>query len=264
MKQRVIYGGIAAAIFLGFLIVGGLPFQLLVGLMAMVGVFEVFRMKGLEVFSFEGLLAMLAAFVLSVPLETYVSHFPADASFSAFTLISFLLLAGTVFNRSAYSMDDAVFPIATSFYVGIGFHYLNAARLEGISSVLFVVFLVWATDIGAYLVGRQFGRRKLMPRVSPNKTIEGSLGGVVCAVLVSLLVMLFDPSVYAPHSFLGMTLLIPVFSLVAQFGDLVESALKRHFGVKDSGKLIPGHGGILDRFDSLLFLLPVMHFLGLF
>lgn len=264
MKQRVIYGGIAAAIFLGFLIFGGLPFQILVGLMAMIGVAELFRMKQLEVFSFEGLLAMLAAFVLAVPLETYLSTLPVDASFSGFTLISFLILAGTVFNSSVYSFEEAVFPIATSFYVGVGFHYLNLARLDGLNSVLFVVFLVWATDIGAYLIGRQFGRRKLMPKVSPNKTIEGSLGGMVCAVLVSFLFMLFDPSVYAPHSFAGMALLVPLFSLFAQFGDLVESALKRRFGVKDSGKLIPGHGGILDRFDSMLFVLPIMHFLGLF
>lgn len=264
MKQRVIYGGIAAVIFLGFLIFGGLPFQVFVGLLAMLGVFELFRMKGLEIFSFEGLLAMLAAFVLAVPLETYFSSLPVDASFSAFTLISFLILAGTVFNSSAYSFNEAVFPIAASFYVGIGFHYLNEARLDGLNSVLFVVFLVWATDIGAYMIGRQFGRHRLMPKISPNKTVEGSLGGMICAVLVSLIFMLIDRSVYAPHSFGAMALLVPLFSLFAQFGDLVESALKRQFGVKDSGKLIPGHGGILDRFDSMLFVLPIMHFLGLF
>lgn len=103
-----------------------------------------------------------------------------------------------------------------------------------------------------------------MPAVSPNKTIEGSLGGVGSAVLVALLFMLFDKSVYAPHNFFVMLILVAVFSVFAQFGDLVESAIKRHFGVKDSGKLIPGHGGILDRFDSLIFVFPIMHLFGLF
>ena len=114
------------------------------------------------------------------------------------------------------------------------------------------------------MIGRQFGKRKLLPRISPNKTIEGSLGGIACAVLTSFVFMLIDRSVYAPHHFFVMLLLVALFSIFAQFGDLVESAIKRHFGVKDSGKLIPGHGGILDRFDSMIFVFPIMHLFGLF
>ncbi|WP_229676513.1 phosphatidate cytidylyltransferase, partial [Streptococcus himalayensis] len=102
------------------------------------------------------------------------------------------------------------------------------------------------------------------PTVSPNKTMEGSLGGIFLAVLVAFIFMLVDRSVAAPHHFVTMLFLTVVFSLAGQFGDLVESSLKRHFGVKDSGKFIPGHGGVLDRFDSLLFVFPLMHFFGLF
>ncbi|MGT2934493.1 phosphatidate cytidylyltransferase [Streptococcus castoreus] len=264
MKERVMWGAIAAAIFLAFLIVGGLPFQLFVGILAMIGVSELLKMKGLEVFSFESVFAMLAVFVLTVPIDQYLTFLPIDASFAGYGLFVFFLLAGTVFNSTAYSFEEAVFPIATSFYVGIGFQNLVNARISGIDKVLLALFIVWATDTGAYLIGCQFGKRKLLPKVSPNKTIEGSLGGITCAVFVSLIFMLFDKSVYAPHSFLGMLLFVVLFSVVAQFGDLVESAIKRHFGVKDSGKIIPGHGGILDRFDSMIFVFPIMHLFGLF
>ena len=126
------------------------------------------------------------------------------------------------------------------------------------------LLLVWATDTGAYLVGKQYGKRKLMPAVSPNKTIEGSLGGIAAAVLVTIVFVLVDSKVAAPHNFFVMLLLAALFSVAGQFGDLVESAIKRHFGVKDSGMFIPGHGGVLDRFDSLLFVFPIMHLLGLF
>ncbi|GFG42206.1 phosphatidate cytidylyltransferase [Streptococcus canis] len=264
MKERIIWGGIAAAIFLPFLIIGSLPFQLFVGVLAMIGVSELLKMRRLEIFSFEGVFAMLAAFVLTVPMDHYLTSLPIDASFAGYGIIVFFLLAGTVLNSSAYSFEDATFPIAASFYVGIGFQNLVNARLSGIDKVLLALFIVWATDIGAYMIGRQFGKRKLLPRISPNKTIEGSLGGIACAVLISFVFMLIDRSVYAPHHFFVMLLLVALFSIFAQFGDLVESAIKRHFGVKDSGKLIPGHGGILDRFDSMIFVFPIMHLFGLF
>lgn len=264
MKERVIWGGIAAAIFLPFLMIGNLPFQLFVGMLSMVAVSEMMKMRRLEVFSFEGVLAMVAAFVLTVPMGNYLNFLPIDASFTCYGLIVFLLLAGTVFNSSHYSFDDAAFPIASSLYVGIGFQNLVNARISGIDKVLLALFIVWATDMGAYFIGRRIGRRQLLAKVSPNKTIEGSLGGIASAVVVAMIFMLIDKAVYAPFNFFVMLLLVSFFSIFAQFGDLVESAIKRHFGVKDSGKLIPGHGGILDRFDSLIFVFPIMHLFGLF
>ena len=148
--------------------------------------------------------------------------------------------------------------------MGIGFNALLDARMAGFDKVLLALFIVWATDSGAYLVGRRYGVRRLAPRVSPNKTVEGSLGGIASAVLVTFIFMLFDRNVAAPHHMFVMLLFTVFFSIAGQFGDLVESAIKRHFGVKDSGKFIPGHGGVLDRFDSMLFVFPLMHFFGLF
>ena len=264
MKQRVIWGAIALLILLPFLLSGGLSFQVFAGLLAMIGVAEMLRMKRLEFFSIEGVLAMLGAFVLTVPLDNYFTSLPLDSSFSVYGLLVFLLLAGTVLNSDDYSFDDVSYPIAASLYVGIGFQNLVNARISGLDKVLFALFIVWATDIGAYMIGRRFGRRKLLPKVSPNKTIEGSLGGIVGAVIVAWIFMLVDKAVYTPHNFFAMLIYVVLFSVFGQFGDLVESAIKRHFGVKDSGKLIPGHGGILDRFDSMIFVFPMMHLLGLF
>jgi phosphatidate cytidylyltransferase len=136
--------------------------------------------------------------------------------------------------------------------------------MDSLSKVLFALCIVWATDIGAYMIGRQIGRHKLMPKVSPNKTVEGFVGGILSAVVVAAVYLLVDRQVVGNYSFVVTLVLVVIFSIFAQFGDLVESAIKRHFGVKDSGKLIPGHGGILDRFDSLIFVFPIMHFFGLF
>ncbi|MDG3132937.1 phosphatidate cytidylyltransferase [Streptococcus suis] len=264
LQKRVIFGGIALAIFLPFLLTGGVFFQLFIGLLAMVATAELINMHRLAPNSIEGMLAMLASLVLTLPLENYLTFLPTDGNYTAYAIIIFLLLGSIVFHFGHYQYSDVVFPIASSFYVGIGFHHLILARMNGVNTVLFALFIVWATDIGAYLVGRKIGRRKLLPKVSPNKTVEGFIGGIVSAILVANIFSVVDRSLLSNYSFVMITLLIAVFSAFAQFGDLVESAIKRHFGVKDSGKIIPGHGGILDRFDSIIFVFPIMHFFGLF
>lgn len=264
LQTRVVFGGIALAIFLPFLLMGGVAFQLFVGLLAIIATAELIKMHRLAPNSLEGVLAMLASLVLTLPLENYLTFLPTDGNYTAYAIVVFLLLGSTVINFGDYNFSEVVFPIASSFYVGIGFHNLILARMDGLDKVFFAICIVWATDIGAYLVGRQIGRRKLLPKVSPNKTVEGFGGGILSAVIVSLIFMLFNPSLYAGYSFIAMLLMVIVFSIFVQFGDLVESAIKRHFGVKDSGKLIPGHGGILDRFDGMIFVFPIMHFFGLF
>src|SRR5690625_4805594 len=125
-------------------------------------------------------------------------------------------------------------------------------RHVGLAYFLFVLFNIWATDSGAYFIGRSLGRRKLWPDISPNKTIGGAVGGVLSAVVIALIFQL----VYPLFSLFTAALIAVIASLFGQMGDLVESALKRHYDVKDSGQLLPGHGGVLDRFDSMIFVLP--------
>lgn len=263
LQKRLIFGGIALIIFIPLVIMGGVIFQIGVALLSMLAVRELLHMKGLPTATIEGILAMLAAFVLTLPLENYLKFLPVDGNVVAYGLVVFMLLGATVLG-SNYSFEDAAYPIAASFYIGFGFNALLDARLVNVDKVLLALFIVWATDSGAYFIGTRYGKKKLLPHVSPNKTIEGSLGGVVSAVLVAAIFMLIRPQVARPYNFLIILVLTVIFSIAGQFGDLVESAIKRHFGVKDSGKFIPGHGGVLDRFDSLLFVFPLMHFFGLF
>jgi phosphatidate cytidylyltransferase len=129
----------------------------------------------------------------------------------------------------------------------------------GWATTLWMLAVVWATDTGAFVAGRTFGGRRLAPRVSPNKTWSGLLGGVVCAALVGGVTALLVGS----DRIALLVLLSGALAVVAQIGDLAESIAKRHFGVKDSSGLIPGHGGLLDRLDGMLTVIPAVALLTL-
>jgi phosphatidate cytidylyltransferase len=146
-------------------------------------------------------------------------------------------------------------------YIGIGGFSLLWLRLQpgaGLHDALFLVAVIWATDIGAYLAGRLLGGAKLAPRISPGKTWSGSAGGLLIGGLTGALVAGGGHGISAPA--LGAALLL---SLCAQAGDLLESAIKRKLGVKDSGRTIPGHGGLFDRLDGFLAAAPVAVILAL-
>ena len=124
--------------------------------------------------------------------------------------------------------------------------WIRERDAQGVDLLLWVFIVTWATDIGAYFVGRAIGRRKLAPSISPGKTVEGLIGGVIAAGLLG--------GAWAAYTGLSQTLLLlaPLFALAAQGGDLFESWIKRRVGVKDSGHWLPGHGGLLDRLDGLV------------
>ena len=180
----------------------------------------------------------------------------------AFYFVMLALLIYTVFSKNRISFDDAGVTALGALYAGMGFHLMMQARAQSVWVILYALLIVWITDSGAYLIGRKLGRHKLAPHVSPNKTWEGSIGGSLVSVIVVGLYLAFSPVKFA-YGLPIMLLLTVVLSVGGQIGDLIESAFKRHYGVKDSGKILPGHGGILDRFDSLLFVLPLMHLFGL-
>lgn len=135
----------------------------------------------------------------------------------------------------------------------IAFLWLRDDRTHGLSALVWVLVVVWASDIGGYVIGRTLRGPKLAPRISPGKTWSGAVGGVIAAAAAGAATSGLTHSTYVDF-------VVPVsivLAIVSQLGDLAESAVKRHFGVKNSGTLIPGHGGVLDRVDSLLFALPM-------
>ncbi|MGE0753958.1 MAG: phosphatidate cytidylyltransferase [Alphaproteobacteria bacterium] len=152
--------------------------------------------------------------------------------------------------------EEAFLRLAGMFYVSIPCASLVWLRglHNGMELVLYVMGCVVATDIGAYFAGRQFGQHKLAPAISPGKTWEGLGGGMLAAGIVGGIAQLLT---YFPASIAGGVLLGMTLAVVAQCGDLFESWIKRRAGVKDSGTLIPGHGGLLDRIDGLIFTLPL-------
>ncbi len=147
-----------------------------------------------------------------------------------------------------------VWTIAGILYVGWLLGHLVALRGldDGRNWVFFILFVTWASDTMAFFVGRKFGRHKLAPDISPGKTWEGVAGGIGAAAVVSIL--FFTPTPFRLPLFPGQVIPLAVLvSIFGQMGDLVESLLKRNMGVKDSGSMMPGHGGVLDRIDSLIF-----------
>ncbi|SEM47984.1 phosphatidate cytidylyltransferase [Mesobacillus persicus] len=263
MKQRIITAIAAAAIFLPIVILGGLPFVIMVYLLASIGLYEALKMQNIRLASIPGLISLVLLWIFLIPSEHISILDQINYTKIELALLAVLLfLTYTVVTKNRFSFDEVAFSVLATLYVGIGFYYFIETRgaENGLTFVVYALFIIWATDSGAYFIGRSMGKKKLWPEISPNKTVEGFFGGIVCALIVAVLFSLFTN---IGISVLVLVLATAILSVFGQVGDLVESALKRHYHVKDSGDILPGHGGILDRFDSLLFVLPLIHFINL-
>ncbi|PPA72032.1 phosphatidate cytidylyltransferase [Jeotgalibacillus proteolyticus] len=261
MKQRLITGIIAAALFVPVVWVGGIVFIIGTYVIASVALYEVLKMRSINVFSIPGAISILTLWTFLLPNEYYEILNQLNYSKIETALLSvLLLLVYTVMKKNRFTFDDAAFAVFAMLYVGIGFYYFIETRDASILWVVYALLIIWTTDSGAYFIGKSMGKRKLWPDISPNKTVEGFVGGILSAIVV---VIIFIQLVPLETNFWYLLFATVILSAFGQIGDLVESALKRHYGVKDSGRILPGHGGLLDRFDSLLFVLPLMHILQL-
>jgi phosphatidate cytidylyltransferase len=149
--------------------------------------------------------------------------------------------------------------LGSIFYISSGFVFLTLIpfiNLQFIPELIICIFiLIWANDTFAYLVGKSLGKHKLMERISPKKTIEGFVGGLLGAIITSLIIFNFT-EYYSVFVWVAIALLISVFGTL---GDLIQSKFKRKAGVKDSGRLMPGHGGLYDRLDSVIYSSPFIY-----
>ncbi|MEL0537736.1 phosphatidate cytidylyltransferase [Staphylococcus debuckii] len=256
MRVRTVTAIIALLIFLPILIIGGPLLMYFSYILALIALKELLNMNKIRFISIPGLISALGLVLIMLPHD--LGAWVAAVQLKGLIIMSFVILSYTVMSKNRFSFIDAAFCLMSVAYVGIGFMYLYETREAGLAFILFAFLVVWTTDTGAYLFGRSFGKHKLWPVISPNKTIEGFIGGVLSSLLVPLVMQFFVDFDFNIWIILLVTVILSMFG---QLGDLVESGFKRHFGVKDSGKILPGHGGILDRFDSFMFVLPLLNIL---
>jgi len=261
MKQRIVTGVIGGFIFIVLTVLGDWYFYGLIAALALIGYSEYVRMNGLKWTHPAALLGFAGMLTMLLPWRELGIDQPS--SVHMLWLLMFLLLAVTVVTKNAMTIDGAALMLLGSLYIGYGFYAMFAIRnadTHGLLTTLMAFAAIWSSDIGAYFTGKAIGKTKLWPSISPNKTVEGSLGGAVLAIVVAAAFSLFAPEVIG----LGRALLIGLIAAVAgQFGDLIQSAYKRVRGIKDTGTLLPGHGGVLDRCDSWLVVFPLLLMTGL-
>lgn len=251
LKARLVSAALLIPVSLGFVYVGGWPFALSLVFVAALMAFEWNRLvlgpenQG-KITIYVLINTALIAGVLALGLEGQWA-FALLLSGLATLLVYFLALQQKL---------AALWPAAGVPYLFLpmlSFLWLRAGidGAYGIATVVWILLVVWGSDSGGYIVGKSIGGPKLAPRISPNKTWSGFIGGLVFAMAAGLAVGVW----VGEGSYLSLVLVSAGLSAVSQMGDLVESSVKRHFGVKDFSSLIPGHGGVFDRFDGLLFVL---------
>jgi phosphatidate cytidylyltransferase len=261
MKKNIVLKRVISSTLIIGVVAGSIFFDLISNLVIMAliiaGLYEFFTMlekKGIKIYKYFGI-GMGAIIPLSI-----ISRFEPTKTWELlFIVLALLFLILMQFKRSEHSgtvvaISTTIFGILyiawfASFFIKI--RYLSG----GIGFLASVIIITKLGDIGAYLIGSRFGHKPLMPRISPNKSIEGSIGGLIFSILGSLACKHFLPFSYLHLIFLGLFL-----GILGQLGDLSESLIKRDCQIKDSSDLIPGIGGVLDLIDSLLFTVPVFYF----
>lgn len=256
---RTISGIALVAIIVSTGLLGGPVFALLITALALIGLFEFNRMATMEksVFSIAGsimALLMCGAYYFGQP----------ELGNAMIVLAILIFMTIYVLSYPKYEAKQ-IFTVATGWMYAVVLvtHLLRIRLLPDGTMVLWLVFLgSWGSDTCAYCVGCLIGKHKAFPKLSPKKSVEGCIGGAVGAALVcgiyAVCMNRFVDGANAPV--FGYVILGLAASVISQIGDLAASAMKRNFGIKDYGKLIPGHGGVLDRFDSIFFTAPLIYY----
>jgi len=245
MKQRIITAIALVVVILPCVIIGNIPFQILLALIAGAAVFEMLSIcdrpkANIYLYGLVGIFVFYALFFIDsllIPTEIIVIYL-------VILLACSMIDDGMNFTRLCYYFTAGVL-------IAMGFHLLYQLRLTyGFEYLLILALATFGTDTGAYFAGMKFGKHKLNPRLSPKKTIEGSIGGILLGTVLSVA---YGAYIQINIPFYLLVLSCFILTITSQIGDLTFSSMKRTFEVKDFSQLLPGHGGVLDRFDSILF-----------
>ncbi len=266
MKTRVLTAVVLIAVLVPFFIFSDtVLFPVLMGLLGAIGVWEMQGCLSVR----KHLAASVPAVLIAAGLPFLARYVGGDSLFPILFPIVFAVLTYdfivAVFSGKNYDAAAAAMSGATTVYIAFGFASIVLLRdMAHGAVILYLAFLIpWVTDTFAYFCGRLFGKHKLIPEVSPKKTVEGSVGGTAAAILLTLLYgFVIGQVTSARPQYLSLAIAAAVVSLLSQCGDLIMSLIKRKYGIKDFGRLFPGHGGVLDRFDSILCTGPFLYFLS--
>ena len=246
LRARLLVALVGIPLGVALIVVGGAAYAVALGLLMLLGLHEYYTL--VRPYRPNLLVGYVAA--IGVLVAAYFAGVPGMAGAMAASLVLFFLwgMGGRLGDHLVGRMAVTAFGLA---WVVMGFGHLLLLRgLEnGMTLTILAVGATWTNDTLAYFVGRFFGRRKMARRISPKKTVEGAIGGLVGAVLFALALKAYTPWLPVREA----AIMGAVIGVTGQWGDLFESMVKRDLRRKDSGRLLPGHGGVLDRFDSLLF-----------
>ena len=265
MKTRVITAIVMVALMVPFFVFSDtVAFPILVSLLSAVGIYEMQSCIGVKKQYFSA----VAAITVGTGLPFFVRYYKELDSFAVILAIAFCvimyMLTVSVFSGKNFSVESAALSGSTTVYIAFGLTSLVLLRDMPFGKyIYFLPFIIsWVTDTFAYFSGRLFGKHKLIPEVSPKKTVEGSIGGTLFAVIFTLAYgFVVGEITDCEVQYLSLGIVSTVVSLLSQCGDLIMSLIKRKFEIKDYGKLFPGHGGVLDRFDSIIMTAPIIYFL---
>ena len=263
MKQRLISSIIYFLLLLSILVIN-VPIVdtivvVLISLIAMYEYNKAFKSIGNNPISFVGYIGCLSMFLLGMPIDSNIKMLIIRMGIPILVILLFIYI---ILKNLKVTVIDIAITVLSLIYIPFMFSFVKLilAMENSRALIWFVILGAFMSDIMAYIVGCKFGKRKLCPTISPKKTIEGSIGGIVGVTISYIILNLI--LTYLGILKLNMVIVIImgiVCSIVGQFGDLSASAIKRHCKVKDFGSIMPGHGGILDRCDSILFVAPIVY-----